>query len=270
MMSSSERLCLQWNDFKENIASSFGHLRGDKDFTDVTLVCEDGQQFEVHKVILASSSPFFWNMLKKNKHPHPLIYMRGLKSEDLRTIVDFLYNGEANVFQENLDSFLSLAEELRLKGLTGNDESQYQQEMKPTHAKKIPSEMQKQKSTLFSKLNHESDTATISDSTGFDRVIAVQNSKITADLQNLDEQIKSMITKSDENSANGQGSMATCNVCGKEAPFKAMPRHIEAYHIEGVTHACDICGKISRSRDGLRNHRGKYHLVNAVAGLDLA
>ena len=32
-------------------------------------------------------------------------------------MVDFLYFGEANIFQENLDSFLSLAEELKLKGL---------------------------------------------------------------------------------------------------------------------------------------------------------
>ena len=45
--------------------------------------------------------------------------MRGLRSEDLLAIMDFLYCGEANVLQENLDAFLALAEELRLKGLTG-------------------------------------------------------------------------------------------------------------------------------------------------------
>ena len=70
-----ERLCLQWKDFKENISSTFGDLREDKDFTDVTLVCEDGQQVEAHKVVLVASSPFFLNILKRNKHPHPLIYM---------------------------------------------------------------------------------------------------------------------------------------------------------------------------------------------------
>ena len=115
----SEKLCLQWNDFKENITASFGNLREDKDFADVTLACEDGKQVEAHKVILAASSPFFQNVLTKNKHPHPLIYMKGAKFEDLMAIVDFLYFGEANVFQENLDAFLSTAEELKLKGLTG-------------------------------------------------------------------------------------------------------------------------------------------------------
>ena len=55
----SEKLCLQWNEFQDNIKSAFGNLRKDNDFTDVTLACEDGQQVEAHKVILAASSPFF-------------------------------------------------------------------------------------------------------------------------------------------------------------------------------------------------------------------
>merc|ERR1712129_602124 len=80
----------------------------------------DVQQVEAHKVILASSSPFFLNILKRNKHPHPLIYMSGLTFENLVAMIDFLYNGEANVYQENLDSFLAVAEELQLKGLMGS------------------------------------------------------------------------------------------------------------------------------------------------------
>ena len=55
----SEKLCLQWNDFKENITASFGSLRHDADFADVTLACEDGKQVVAHKVILATSSPAF-------------------------------------------------------------------------------------------------------------------------------------------------------------------------------------------------------------------
>ena len=49
-----------------------------KDFSDVTQACEDGHQEKGHKVILASSSPFLKDLLVKNKHPHPLIYMRGV------------------------------------------------------------------------------------------------------------------------------------------------------------------------------------------------
>ena len=118
----TEKLCLQWNDFQENIKSSFGNLREDNDFADVTLACEDGTQIMAHKVVLASSSPFFMEILKKNKHSNPMIYMRGLKSDDLVAMVDFLYFKEANVRHEGLDAFLGLAEELKLKGLTGSAE----------------------------------------------------------------------------------------------------------------------------------------------------
>merc|ERR1712204_110421 len=121
MYRGEEKLCLKWNDFQENAISAFGTLREDSEFADVTLVCEDGQQVEAHKVILASSSPFFLNLLRRNKHPHPLIYMRGIQSEDLVAMIDFLYLGEANVYQENIDAFLALAEELKLKGLSGNN-----------------------------------------------------------------------------------------------------------------------------------------------------
>ena len=94
----SEKLCLKWNDFQDNIKDAFGNLREDNDFTDVTLACEDGQQVEAHKVVLVSSSPFFQNLLRRNKHPHSMIYMRGVKSDDLSAIVDFLYRGGSKCF----------------------------------------------------------------------------------------------------------------------------------------------------------------------------
>ena len=120
-METSEKVCVNWNEFRENLAQSFGDLRKDKDLTDVTLACEDGQQVEVHKLVLASSSPVFLDILKRNKHPHPLIFMRGLKSEVLASMLDFVYFGEANIFEENLNLFLTFAEELGLKGLTGQE-----------------------------------------------------------------------------------------------------------------------------------------------------
>ena len=130
-----EKLCLQWNSFQDNVKTAFGNLRDTSDFVDVTLACEDGRQIEAHKVVLAASSPFFQRVLKGNKHSRPLlIYMRGVKSDDLTAMVDFLYFGEANIYQENLDSFLAIAEELQLKGLEGSKDqsgSAKEEQMKP-------------------------------------------------------------------------------------------------------------------------------------------
>ena len=107
MTYSSEKFCLKWNDFKQNIVSSYHNLREDSDFCDVTLVCEEDQQIEAHRIILTACSPFFSSVLKRNKHSHPMIYMRGLKIKDLVAVLDFIYHGEANIYQEDLDGFLA-------------------------------------------------------------------------------------------------------------------------------------------------------------------
>ena len=56
----------------------------------------------VNNLRLTTSSPFFQNLLKKNIHAHPLIYIRGLKSEDLEAIIDFLYFVIVIVFAFNI------------------------------------------------------------------------------------------------------------------------------------------------------------------------
>ena len=256
----SEKLCLKWNDYQDNVNSAFGSVREDKDFADVTLACEDGQQVEAHKVILASSSPFFQNLLKKNKHPHPLIYMKGIKHEILLAVVDFLYLGEANVFQESLDSFLGIAEELKLKGLTD-------QTRDAENKKEISSgnPMQQVNSKSLHKLKKSSmkkdplgSYAQTSPAKSYnDAKVAIPNF-LSWDLQQLDEKVKSMMESSETlipYGKNGKQERAkTCKVCGKEGLSMAIRDHIEAHHLEGVSLPCDVCGKEFRSRLILRKH----------------
>jgi len=115
----SEKFCLRWNDFESNISFAFRELRDDKDFFDVTLACDD-EQIQAHKVILSACSPFFRNILRRNPHQHPLLYLKGVKYTDLQSVLNFMYHGEVNVAQEELNSFLAVAEDLRVKGLTQN------------------------------------------------------------------------------------------------------------------------------------------------------
>ena len=115
----SEKLCLRWNDFQHSIVSSYQELHKGSDFSDVTLVCEEDKQFEAHILILSACSPFFSRILNGNKHSHPMIYMRGIRANDMEDILDFIYLGEASIYQDNLESYLALAEELQLKGLAG-------------------------------------------------------------------------------------------------------------------------------------------------------
>lgn len=54
----SSQICLKWNSFLSNIATSFESLWEEEGLVDVTLA-SDGQCLTAHKVILSASSPFF-------------------------------------------------------------------------------------------------------------------------------------------------------------------------------------------------------------------
>ena len=259
-MQISEKLCLKWNDFQENLNSAFGLFRNDNDFADVTLACEDGTQIETHKVILASSSPFFMEILKKNKHPHPLIYMRGVQAEDLAAMVDFLYYGEANVSQENLDVFLALAEDMRLKGLTGSPESKDRKFMAENlRQMKVAGRNQYMESMPKVPKVMDANPTQAEERPSFELPVAL----INGDVQLLDEQVKSMMSISENiiTLGNQKQRARICKVCGKEGSRANILTHIEANHIEtsDVSHSCDICGKSSRSRNALRVHKASQH-----------
>ena len=132
----SEKFCLRWNDFESNISVAFRELREEKDFFDVTLACDDNQ-VQAHKVILSACSPFFRNVLRKNPHQHPLLYLKGVKYQELLSVLNFMYQGEVNVAQEELNSFLAVAEDLRVKGLTQSN-SGSKSSSSPSHRSREP------------------------------------------------------------------------------------------------------------------------------------
>ena len=258
----SEKLCLQWNDFQDNVKSAFGNLRESTDFADVTLACEDGHQIEAHKVVLAASSPVFQEILKRNKHSHPLIYMRGMKSVDLAVMVDFLYFGEANIYQENLDSFLAIAEELQLKGLKSSiDEEEWKEtELSSTEHMQKQGHQMKEKSRLAPK-ERSMLIETNSERPEENALAIPTTTNFSGDLQQLDETVKSMMKTSQNLVQNGkrQQQGKICKVCGKEGHPTDIKRHIEANHLEGVSIPCNQCDKIFRSRNALRCHVSRNH-----------
>jgi len=113
-----EKYCLRWNDFTTNLSSAFNELRGDEDFFDITLITEESE-IRCHKLILGACSPHFRNIIRRlSSVQNPAIYLRGVRHEDIKNILEFMYLGMVNVAQEDLDSFLSVAQDLCIKGLT--------------------------------------------------------------------------------------------------------------------------------------------------------
>ena len=119
-----DKFCLKWDEFQDNLSSTFSEWRNTEDaFTDVTLACDNDQFMESHKIVLSAASPFFMKLLQRTRRQeHPLIYLRGIEAKNLTSVLDFIYHGQANVQQEDLQNFLNLGQELQLKGLQGVEE----------------------------------------------------------------------------------------------------------------------------------------------------
>ena len=271
-MSKSEKFCLKWKDFQDNVNTAFGSLREDNEFADVTLACEDGQQKEAHKVILAASSPFFKNLFKRNKHAHPLIFMRGVEFNNLTAVVDFLYHGEANIYQEEIENFLKIAEDLKLKGLNGGVSNTAPDEPNlKEHGmdESIEQETEVVGNTLFitpnrnhiiqKKISSNSHVEKSEKNYVSERAVALPKEDFFGDLQELDQKVLSMMVLGQNMTSNGKHRAFVCQVCGKEGQTSLIKDHIEANHLDGITVPCDLCERTFRSRRSLRNHKLHQH-----------
>lgn len=122
-MNSAPQFSLRWNNYVTHVTEAFNALRFENDLVDVTLCC-DGGKIRAHKMLLSACSSYFRQIFKENPCQHPVIIFRNFKFEDLNAIINFMYHGEVNIFQEQLESFLITAELLEVKGLTDNAEDE--------------------------------------------------------------------------------------------------------------------------------------------------
>ncbi|XP_026848296.1 broad-complex core protein isoforms 1/2/3/4/5 isoform X1 [Drosophila persimilis] len=135
-MATTQQYSLRWNNYLRHLTYSLDNHRLNDDFVDVTL-CVDGRKIKAHKVVLSSCSSYFKEIFKENPHPHPVIIFKFIKFEDLNSIIEFMYQGEVNVQQEALQSFLQTAELLAVQGLTAEEKEKPQLPALPLSDHKI-------------------------------------------------------------------------------------------------------------------------------------
>lgn len=242
----SEKLCLEWTEFQQNFSSSFQELWKENYLSDITLVCDDNQQIEAHKIILTTCSPLFKTMLKKNKHSHPMIFMRGIKSKHLMLLLEFMYLGETNVFQEDLNDLLKVGEELQVKGIAGGSHSFNQQELEEFKAK----DFIKREFTAQTQVKNE----------GFETKDLIRKVKPVAVLntEDIQNKISSMMEKTPE-------GKYKCKHCGKISQSHSSKRNIQMHietHLTGIRHPCTQCKKVFKTSNSHTVHVRTHHREN--------
>merc|ERR1712126_73914 len=238
----SEKFSLKWNDFKSNVSKSFGIFRNEEYLHDVTLVSDDQHQVTAHKLVLSASSDYFKNIFKTNKHSNPFLCLDGLSSRDLNNILDYIYNGEVQIYQENLDRFLEVAQRFKLEGLLAGATNEVEQE------EEIISNYSPQVNTWQPRVPEEPAKLELSE-------IAVENTSIQlnnpTDIEELDQKLY-------ENMEKVPGGFC-CKFCNKVQKLrKDMKFHVET-HMEGLSFPCNTCEKEFRSRNARRFHLQKNH-----------
>ncbi|XP_017783454.1 PREDICTED: protein bric-a-brac 1-like isoform X3 [Nicrophorus vespilloides] len=115
----TEQFSLCWNNFQNNLTAGFQALFKDEDLVDVTLAAE-GRYIKAHKAVLSVCSPYFKELFRNNPCKHPIVILHDINYEALTNLLQFMYQGEVNVSQEEIPNFMRVAEILKVKGLTDN------------------------------------------------------------------------------------------------------------------------------------------------------
>ena len=245
---------MKWNDFTSNASKAFSSLRNEDYLHNVTLVSNDNQQVSAHKLVLSSCSEYFRNIFKNNPNNHPFLCMDGVTKEDLTNILDYMYNGEVHVYQDDLDRFLNIAERFKLQGLLGGSEQQ-NDDIKDNNRLNQP--RMKEEAHFLTAVSDDRSYGTSSPIERGSEMATLEKATIplsAQDLNEIEEKVNQYVEKLDS-------KRFKCTICGKEASHRGnLKNHVET-HLEGLSFPCGTCGKTFRSRIVLINHKFKMHKV---------
>jgi len=291
-MMNSEIFHLVFNNFKSNISSNWSELREESQFCDVTLACE-GSRVEAHKVILSSCSPVIKDLLIQTNHPHPLVYLRGVKSIQIKALLDFIYKGEVDIAKEDLNDFMEIAEELKVKGLAkddnqstkdtdkqskffGNEDNHTTAKVKNTVPTPLViikeenvAETQKTYCEPLQESNYEphikmeivdyydGEEESCDGEAFYDQSLISENNSFICDKCN--NQFPSQLGLNRHMVSVHGGLSFSCKHCDYKATAKgSLKLHVKSRH-EGIRYSCDICDYEATQKGSLKMHVKSVH-----------
>ena len=251
-MGSSEKFCLKWNDFQKNVSKSFSQLRQQIGLFDVTLVSSDQKPVSAHRLVLSACSEFFKTIFYSNTHSHPLLYLDGVDSREINLMLDYIYQGEVQIYQECLDRFLEIANKFKLDGLLATEDEDTGETKKFDNAATSEAEdvVWKEEEDLTppkvsSKPKAQQNVQERSLKVPTNEVLEANNSEVN-------EKFLELVVQEPDRTFR-------CTVCHKTMSHRGnMKRHVET-HLTGLSYDCPTCEKTFRSSNALTQHKSREH-----------
>jgi len=282
-----EPYCMKLSDFDSNFVTSVTELRNSKELFDVTLFSDEETPFQAHKLVLSASSSVFRNIFKFKQNSSPLLYIRGLTNKDLTNVLEFLYKGEVVLAYTDVETFLKVSRDLKLKGMF---EENYElskfdwMSEEELHTGKITdkkksnllrkenwkfdgNDVKRQKCDKQSSLKHinaalnkednvemeENTLKVIRDNEVYENNVASQfeSGLVNSKESEVDKKIRNMMFRKD--------SIWTCRTCGFTKNKKSnVQAHVEIKHVDNPQ-PCNFCENVSKNRPSLATHIRKNH-----------
>ena len=201
---------------------------------------------------MSACSEYFKNIFQQTKQSQPLLCLEGVNAAGLQNVLDYVYDGEVKILQEDLDGFLFIANRLKLNGLISEktddliNEETIKQDYTEDHfianegTHNQAKEMQSESSTK-------------------------QMLKPFKENSKDDSQVRIQIDQIYEENVEAQtdGSLL-CKMCGKVVnkanrnKVHNMKIHLQV-HLNGLTYDCQVCNKEFKSQNSLNFHRYSKH-----------
>ena len=113
-----EKINLTWHSYTDHLKEMLHDMMSSNELTDVTLVSEDKKHFKAHKVVLSACSPVFKTIISDSMMSNPIIYLMGIQSLEIESILQFIYLGEATFYHGRMNEFLDVAKSLQVKEIS--------------------------------------------------------------------------------------------------------------------------------------------------------
>jgi len=265
-----EKYNLNWHTYSDHLRDMLNNMRKSDNLTDVTLVCDDQKQFKAHKIVLSACSTVFKNIIDCLPQNSSVIYLRGIQNQEMESILEFMYLGVATFYQERMNEFLNVANNLEIKEISKDVEFNDDEELNSEE------DMTELRHHQFDNINEAADNLVNNQHTNGNFPCNQCNNQFTSrtglklHTKSIHEGVEFSCTQCDQQfkqqgnltrhiQAKHEGVKHTCSQCDFQATIQGnLTRHIQSEH-EGVKYACDHCNKQFTLQSNLVTHIKRKH-----------
>ena len=108
----------KWPSFGNHLTQMLHNMMKSSDLTDVTLITDDRIKFNAHKVVLSATSPVLKEIIHDSGLGNMVIFLKSVGSKELKNILEFIYDGQTTMREEDVENFISIAESLEIEEIS--------------------------------------------------------------------------------------------------------------------------------------------------------